>query len=122
MEDFGVDNGNKQAGSTLHNWTPGAGHPGSTAESSTIPLSDLADSNSANGVEVAALVDKQDDTITTYVGGNETAEWKVAADSPALNTPMNWILGTGNGEDLTVENVQLYTAPGTTVTKSPSAS
>jgi hypothetical protein len=71
-------------------------------------------------VEVAALVDKQNDTITTYVGGKETAEWKVAADSPALTTPMNWILGTGNGEDFTVENEQLYTAPSSTVTKSPS--
>jgi len=107
MEYFGQANKGKPAGSTLHDWIAGD-HAGSKSYSAAINPA-LFDDAATKGVEIGALVNTNNDTVTTYVDGVQTEKFQLKAGDPALTTPMSWILGSGNGESMDVTNVQIYT-------------
>jgi hypothetical protein len=103
------DTGN--ASSTLHDWVlnaDGVGDPNSPSHSSAIDPSLFANADTT-GVEVATLINTNNDTISSYINGQQVSSFNINSNDPAATTPINWLLGTGTGEPMDVTNMALYT-------------
>ncbi len=72
----------------------------------------MSDFNFSQPTQIATLINTQNDTETAYIDGQQVANfsWDPNSGYNQLATqPFNFILGTGNGEPFTVDNVQILT-------------